>query len=337
MSDTGYRLQHVAREQVELQPWTPPDKPLGEHDVRGRSLCTLVSPGTELHAHYLAERFPSGSGYANVGEVLEVGSAVEVAGGRRRGLLLRRPRLALPDDRGRGDACARRPGPRVRHRGAADPGADDNPHHHRRRPGDIVLVSGCGPVGYLAAEIFRLSNYEVTIVEPHAGRRAMAEAAGHRTLPACPLEDPAYAKKVALVVECSGHEQAVLDALLVCRKLGEVAMVGVPWRQRTDLTAHAIVQAIFHNYVTLRTAGNGNSRGSRRTSSRIIWRRTSRPRCGGSMKGGSSWTGCCRSTIPETARRSTKGICTRRTRRCVRCLIGVRRVEGVAPASRLTG
>jgi len=253
MSDTGYRLQHVAREQVELQPWTPPDKPLGEHDVRGRSLCTLVSPGTELHAHYLAERFPSGSGYANVGEVLEVGSAVEglevgdvvfsYAGHASHFQMTAAGVTRVPAGLAPEFATVARliqvPMTTLITTAA--------------RPGDIVLVSGCGPVGYLAAEIFRLSNYEVTIVEPHAGRRAMAEAAGHRTLPACPLEDPAYAKKVALVVECSGHEQAVLDALLVCRKLGEVAMVGVPWRQRTDLTAHAIVQAIFHNYVTLRT------------------------------------------------------------------------------------
>jgi len=253
MSETAYRIQHVAREQAELQSWTPPDKPLGEHDIRGRSLCTLVSPGTELHAHYLADRFPSSSGYANVGEVTEVGSAVEglavgdrvfsYAGHASHFTMATSSVTRVPDGLPPEVATVARliqvPMTTLITTSA--------------RPGDIVLVTGCGPVGYLAAEIFRLSNYEVTIIEPHPGRRALAEAAGHRTLPACPLDDPAYAKKVALVVECSGHEQAVLDALLVCRKLGEVATVGVPWRQRTDLSAHAILHAIFHNYVTLRS------------------------------------------------------------------------------------
>jgi threonine dehydrogenase-like Zn-dependent dehydrogenase len=54
------------------------------------------------------------------------------------------------------------------------------------------------------------------------------------------------------VVECSGHEQAVLDAGRVVRKRGEVVLVGVPWRRRSELFAHELLDVLFHNYVVLR-------------------------------------------------------------------------------------
>jgi threonine dehydrogenase-like Zn-dependent dehydrogenase len=73
-----------------------------------------------------------------------------------------------------------------------------------------------------------------------------------RVLPAAPLTD-AIRGKVALVVECSGHEQAVLDACNIVRPQGEVVLVGVPWVPKTSLLAHDILRAVFFNYVILRS------------------------------------------------------------------------------------
>src|SRR5207237_1254329 len=103
------------------------------------------------------------------------------------------------------------------------------------RPPERVLVTGLGLVGHLAAKIFAACGYQVTACDPSPVRREQAERRGiARVLAAVPVDDPAFARQVALVVECSGHEQAVLDGLKVVRKRGEVSLVGAPWKRRTD-------------------------------------------------------------------------------------------------------
>jgi threonine dehydrogenase-like Zn-dependent dehydrogenase len=74
-----------------------------------------------------------------------------------------------------------------------------------------------------------------------------------KTFTSMPLDDPDYAKKVALVVDCSGHEAAIRDACNIVRQNGEVVLVGVPWRPMTDILAHEILSAVFFNYVSLRS------------------------------------------------------------------------------------
>jgi threonine dehydrogenase-like Zn-dependent dehydrogenase len=68
-----------------------------------------------------------------------------------------------------------------------------------------------------------------------------------------PREDPAVAGRVALVLECSGHEQAAVDGCRVVRKRGEVVQVGAPWRRQTELSAHELLHLVFHRYVVLRS------------------------------------------------------------------------------------
>jgi threonine dehydrogenase-like Zn-dependent dehydrogenase len=122
------------------------------------------------------------------------------------------------------------------------------------RPPDLVLITGLGLVGHLGAQLFDRCGYQVIACDPDAGRRALATEAGLPcVLPALPLDDPQVAGQVALVVECSGHEQAVVEGCRLVRKLGEVVLVGVPWVQQTDLPAHALTHAIFHQYAVVRS------------------------------------------------------------------------------------
>jgi len=78
-------------------------------------------------------------------------------------------------------------------------------------------------------------------------------------LPSAPLGDdelagPTLATAVSAgTVECSGHEQAVLDGCKVVRKRGEVALVGVPWRACSDMLGHALLHAVFHRYAVVRS------------------------------------------------------------------------------------
>jgi len=252
MKTTAMGVVVVAREQAELQ--SVALDALGDDEVRGRTLATAVSAGTELNGAYLGDQYPARPGYAAVFEVDEVGPAVQA--------------IAAGDWR----FCM---GP---HRSVQQVAADQTvpvpsglPAEQAvlarlagvsmttlmtttARPGDRVVVSGLGPVGLLAAELFAASAYEVVGIEPDAARRQWAQTAGLADVrEALDPQDPALAGQVALVVECSGHEQAVLDACRVVRPRGEVVLVGVPWTRRSDRTAHAVLHEVFHRYVVLRS------------------------------------------------------------------------------------
>lgn len=246
-------ITHIAHGQCELQTQDAPEKePLGD-EIQGKTLVTLVSPGTELHANYFAAHFPNVSGYAGVYRALAVGAEVKhlkagdlfFAAGNHASEITLKEAGATPIPEGLPPAEA------VISRLMMV--SMTTLITTEARPCDPVMVSGCGPVGYLAAEIFRISGYPVIVVEPDAGRRSLAERAGYRAFPRAPMDDPEFKEKIALVVECSGHEQAVLDGLSIVRKKGEVVMVGVPWKQKTDLSAHAILWQIFHKYPVLRS------------------------------------------------------------------------------------
>ena len=68
----------ITREEMaELLPVETPGS-LGPDEVRGRTLVSLISPGTELSWNYLGKggQFPSTPGYAAIFETEEVGSSV---------------------------------------------------------------------------------------------------------------------------------------------------------------------------------------------------------------------------------------------------------------------
>ncbi len=243
----------VAKEQAELVDVAPPGA-LAPHEVRGRTLCTLVSPGTELAWNYTGTSFPSYPGYAATFEVEELGADVQgLSKGDR--CFCMGPHRSFQQV----DSLAARPIPQglapqtavlARLMGVSMTTLKTTV----ARPGDRVLITGAGPVGFLAAQMFALSGYEVLVVEPDATRRRQAEESGvHSVFEKMPVEDAAVAGTMALVVECSGHEQAVLDACKVVRKRGEVVLVGVPWRRQTDAYAHELLSLVFHKYVILRS------------------------------------------------------------------------------------
>jgi threonine dehydrogenase-like Zn-dependent dehydrogenase len=59
--------------------------------------------------------------------------------------------------------------------------------------------------------------------------------------------------QVALALECSAHEQAVLDACTMVLKGGEVVMVGVPMVRRTEIYAQELMNRVFRGMITLRS------------------------------------------------------------------------------------
>lgn len=248
----GRAVSIVAHQQAALVDFDLP--PLAPDEVRGRTLCSLVSPGTEVSGDYLGDTFPKFPGYSCVFEVEEVGSAVEGIspgqilfgpGSHRSIQQLTQDRVVpVPLDLAPETAVlARLMGVSL-----------TTLMTTTARPGDFVLVIGAGPVGFLAAQNFKLSGYRVGVVEPNSSRREIVQQSGiERVYAAIPRDDSEVAGKVALVVECSGHEQAAIDSCKIVRKRGEVVLVGVPWKKRTDAAAFDLVSAVFLNYAVLRS------------------------------------------------------------------------------------
>ncbi len=249
---THHAITITARERAELLEVTPP--PLGTQEIRGRTLFSLISPGTELAYNYTGDKFPTVPGYAAVFMAEEIGSDVKdvvpgatlfCAGPHRSfqqveaNSVLAVPRGLAPEKA----VLARLMGVSM-----------TTLMTTAARPGDLVAISGAGPVGYLAAQMFARSGYDVLVAEPSEERRRYLQEAGLSSVHArLPHEDAAVAGTVALVVECSGHEQAVADACRIVRKGGEVVLVGVPWKKRTDLLAHELLRLVFYKFVVMRS------------------------------------------------------------------------------------
>jgi threonine dehydrogenase-like Zn-dependent dehydrogenase len=122
------------------------------------------------------------------------------------------------------------------------------------RPPAQVVVTGLGIVGHLAAQLFGACGYDVIAVDPVEARRDIARQMGvARVLPSIPLDDPSVVGKVALVVECSGHEQAAVDGCKVVQKRGEVVIVAAMWKQRTNLTAFELLNTVFNRFAVVRS------------------------------------------------------------------------------------
>ncbi|NLG52251.1 MAG: dehydrogenase, partial [Chloroflexi bacterium] len=167
----------TAREQAELVPLEPLPE-LGRTQVRGHTLYTLISPGTELAWAYTGAHFPAYPGYAAVFQVEEVGPDVsDIAVGdqvfcmgrhqsvqqQQASRVVRLPKGLPPENA----VIARLMGVTM-----------TTIMTTTARPGDRVMVMGAGPVGYLGAQNARLAAYEVIVVEPNDARREMAARSG---------------------------------------------------------------------------------------------------------------------------------------------------------------
>lgn len=239
-------LTHVAREHCELLPCeaTTP----APTQIAGCSQATLISPGTELASAYCGSRFPCHSGYAAVFTVEAIGEAVE-------GWQIGQRAFAMGEHRSWQcvDADMAMPVPKQLDSHVAVLARLMAVGHTtlmttRARPGGTVAITGLGPIGYLTAAQFRHVGFEIVASDPDASRRALASYLGLQAT--ATLNDRIQAD---LAIDCSGHEEAVLACCDATRVGGEVVLVGVPWRQRSDASAHALLRKVFHDYLHLRS------------------------------------------------------------------------------------
>lgn len=241
----------TARETAELLTESR-DVNLGPTEVAGRTDATLVSPGTELNGVYLADTFPRTPGYAAVFTVEAVGAEVEdIFPGDRRYCTGNHTSYQIKD------ASVTLPVPND-----LDPAVAVYARLMAvtmttlvttvARPPDAVIVTGLGPVGNLGAQNFNATGYTVIGCDPDAERRELATRLGIQEVVVTPSE-ASKAGDIALQLDCSGYESAVVEGAKVVRKGGEVVCVGTPWARRTELYAHDLLDTVFHNYIHLRS------------------------------------------------------------------------------------
>jgi threonine dehydrogenase-like Zn-dependent dehydrogenase len=180
-----------------------PDTPLKPNEVRILTLHSGISAGTELtqyratnpfmHRHFDEERrlfvdadAPSWQwpvrnlGYEEVGEIVELGSAVSVlhVGQRVFGTWNHRTHFVATQDYARERLMPEGADPRIgifSHIGAV---ALNGVHDAQIRIGDTVAVFGLGVPGQIVAQAARASGACVIAIDPDENRRALAEKLG---------------------------------------------------------------------------------------------------------------------------------------------------------------
>jgi threonine dehydrogenase-like Zn-dependent dehydrogenase len=216
------------------------------HSVVARSICSLVSPGTEL-AIYTGTHMgfslpeppfpliPHRPGYALVGEVTTLGSAVQgLEPGQRVLMEAGHGTMAVADTR--------------THAAVAVPAGVPSVHAPLARMagiaftalrlappqlGDQVVVLGLGLVGLFAGQLFRLAGARPVLgVDRLPARLKLAEAFGlgpvdtsHQELvPA--LKRALGSRGADIVVEATGSPALVAPALDCARREGTVVLLG---------------------------------------------------------------------------------------------------------------
>ena len=227
---------------------------IGEEEIAGRTLYTMISAGTEINGFYLDVfnwGYPGRCGYTAVFEVEKKGSKVQgfeigdrvFCMGRHQSYqrVNYKEAVKIPEKVSSEAALF------IRMAGVSM--ATLSKTHIKS--GEKLMVTGLGPVGLMAMFAYSNLGYEVIGVDPDENRRQTAQSKGFLVFEKAPLEDAKYAKQIALALECSGNETAVLDCCNMVRVRGEVSIVGVPWKQYTDLSAFKVLNSVFYNYVNL--------------------------------------------------------------------------------------
>lgn len=237
---------------VSLYEFEPGPAPLADDEIDGHTVYSLISAGTEINGIYYDNQdwkgYPKTSGYAAVFRVERTGKAVSGfhAGDFAMGWLphasyqrtKEKQAVRIPE----GLALTSAPFARIAAVSAASIA------RFSLRPGTRPLVvTGLGNIGIMAMQLYSAIGYEVIATDPDESRvKFVSEKLGMKAY--TDLGD-AYESRFGLALECSGTQQAVLECCRLLGKEGELALVGVPWKQTADLQSYPILNQIFYKYL----------------------------------------------------------------------------------------
>ncbi|MGM0837305.1 MAG: zinc-binding dehydrogenase [Bacillota bacterium] len=249
-----YVIQFKGNKKVDLESLDRPVQPSEGHIV-GKTLYSLISPGTELQSGFIQEHTTSvTTGYASVFQVEEIHESVTSI---KTGDIV----FCMHNHQSFQHVLASEV---VKVPENLDPSiavitrllniAMTTLSTTNARPGSKVMVTGAGPIGFLSALLFQHCGYEVLLCDPLNERLQKALKAGIKNVSdSIPVNDKSLKESYSLVLDCSGNEAAVLDGCKMVHKGGEVVLIGVPWKRYTEASAHDLCSLVFHNYIHLRS------------------------------------------------------------------------------------
>jgi (R,R)-butanediol dehydrogenase/meso-butanediol dehydrogenase/diacetyl reductase len=104
-------------------------------------------------------------------------------------------------------------------------------------PGKRYLVTGGGPIGFLSVAALKAAGVDdIVVSEPHEGRRDLCARLGARVVDPMELETPVMphdlvAEPFDVVLECSGHKEAMEAGLAQLKRAGTMVFVGAGIRR----------------------------------------------------------------------------------------------------------
>lgn len=117
------------------------------------------------------------------------------------------------------------------------------------KPTEAAMVSGLGIVGLMCAQVLQHFGFYVYAIDPNEKRRETARACGLKFVGASADSFGLTQKSIGLAIDCSGNDNATLSMIPYIRQLGDLALVGVPWRATSDVSAHELLRQIFYSYL----------------------------------------------------------------------------------------
>lgn len=224
------------------------------NEIVGENVLSLISSGSErggFTQEFPPENYPSETGSSSIGRVLAVGE--NVAGYHPGDLFYhnlhhtRFVRLPAVD--------------------AIPVPAGSNPEHvifgryaavsmtsifeMKAKPVDRIIITGLGMVGLMCAAVLQAFGFQAYAVDPSPKRREIACSAGVQhvgeDLKALGIPE----KSCGALMECSGNETALRDAIPYLRKGGEAFQIGVPWHKCSEWDAHSLLYEAFYAFISI--------------------------------------------------------------------------------------
>jgi threonine dehydrogenase-like Zn-dependent dehydrogenase len=253
------------------------DAPLAADEVRIRTLFSGISAGTELtqyrgtspfmHRRWDEARrlFVDGEaswpypvrnlGYEEVGEIVELGSAVSglSVGDRIYGTWNHKTHHVAPADYARERLMPPGADPRIgifSHIGAV---ALNGVHDAQIRIGDVVAIFGAGVPGQIVAQAARASGADVIVIDPAPDRRQVALTLGsHHALPSDGAAEAVKAmtggKGADICIEVSGAAPALGEAIRAVAYASRVVAMGF---YQGDVGGLRLGEEFHHNRIEL--------------------------------------------------------------------------------------
>jgi NADPH:quinone reductase-like Zn-dependent oxidoreductase len=230
------------------------DPALAPGQILGQNLLSLISTGSErggFTQQFRPEQYPMPTGSSSIARVIGVGEGVTRY--REGDLFYHGDNHTLLVKADEGETVPVPPSLEPEKALFARYAAVSMTSIYRMgaKPVDKIIVTGLGLVGLMCAQVLGAMGFEVYAVDPSQERREIARETNVRNVGPRLSAWPELAKSAGGMLECSGNELALRDAIPYLRPGSDVFQVGVPWHKTSEWDAHTLLYDLFYGYISL--------------------------------------------------------------------------------------